>query len=86
MTERSAVGRGDAPFGSPTGLDLEGISGPGDSGGPGFLEVDGVVHLAGVSSGQSTRATGGRASVYGVTEYFTRVSFYANWLAEVMAR
>ena len=66
----------DAP---PAGTDLEGISGPGDSGGPAFLTVDGKMFVAGVSSGQDSRATG-KEGVYGVTEYYVRVSSYAEWI------
>lgn len=64
--------------------DLEGISGPGDSGGPAFLRRDGETYLAGVSSAQSTRATGGNEGLYGVTEYYTRLSSYLDWLRGVM--
>ncbi|MDH3734747.1 MAG: trypsin-like serine protease [Gemmatimonadota bacterium] len=60
--------------------DLEGISGPGDSGGPAYVERDGVQFVVGVSSGQSTGATGGVEGVYGVTEYYTRVSSYLEWI------
>lgn len=66
--------------------DLEGISGPGDSGGPGYVIVAGVPHVAGISSGQSSAATGGRAGVYGVTEYYTRVSSYLAWIDGVVER
>lgn len=62
---------------------LEGISGPGDSGGPAFLEIDGVIFLAGVSSWQDNRAQGGRQGVYGVLEYYARVSSYVGWIDEV---
>ena len=34
--------------------EYEGISGPGDSGGPAFIIEDGIVFIAGISSGQST--------------------------------
>jgi hypothetical protein len=64
--------------------ELEGISGPGDSGGPAYIELDGIQYVVGVSSGQSTRATGGREGVYGVTEYYTRVSSYLDWIAHVV--
>lgn len=63
---------------------LEGISGPGDSGGPAYYEADGVTYVVGVSSGQSTRATGGREGFYGVTEFYTRVSNYADWIAQTI--
>ncbi len=69
----------DAP-GSSRATPLEGVSGPGDSGGPAFLQdVEGPV-LAGVSSGQSSRATGGRPGRYGVVEYYVRVSRYVGWI------
>lgn len=66
--------------------ELEGISGPGDSSGPAFIEVEGRYLLAGISSGQSTRATNGQEGRYGVTEYYTRVSTYRQWVRETMAR
>lgn len=36
------------------GTDLEGVGGPGDSGGPALLELDGRVLVAGVSSAASS--------------------------------
>lgn len=69
----------------PAGTELEGISGPGDSGGPAFLVREGTVFLAGVSSGQDHRATG-KEGVYGVTEYYVRISSYAAWVEETIAR
>ena len=68
--------RFDAP---PAGTDLEGISGPGDSGGPAL--IDGKI--AGVSSAQDDRATG-KEGVYGVDEYYARVSSYLDWICETM--
>lgn len=64
---------------------LEAISGPGDSGGPAFIQVDGTYQVAGVSSGQSTAATNGQEGRYGVTEYYTRVSTYQEWIWSVIA-
>ena len=68
----------------PEATPLEGISGPGDSGGPAYLSRDDVTYVAGISSGQSTRATGGREGLYGVTEFYTRVSSYVSWIAAVI--
>ncbi|MGH7858455.1 MAG: trypsin-like serine protease [Candidatus Binatia bacterium] len=79
--ERLLIFRFDAP---PAGTDLEGISGPGDSGGPALLQVDGRVYLAGISSGQDARAQGGREGVYGVIEYYTRVSSYVDWIEGIL--
>jgi len=69
--------RFDAP---PAGTDLEGVSGPGDSGGPALLETEGRVLLAGVSS-----ASSGPPGRYGLTDVYTRVSTYADWIAKVVA-
>ncbi len=70
----------DAP---PGGTDLEGISGPGDSGGPALLEVDRKWAIAGVSSGQKSDGFG--EGHYGVREYYTRVSKYVDWIESVTA-
>ena len=73
------VFRFDAP---PGGRELEGISGPGDSGGPALIDVGGKPVIAGVSSGQNDYGKGeGR---YGADEYYVRVSAYAEWIAETM--
>ena len=64
--------------------ELEGISGPGDSGGPAYIEREGTWYVAGVSSGQSTGATGGVEGVYGVTEFYTRLSSYQDWMRATM--
>ena len=73
--------RFDAP---PQGSELEGISGPGDSGGPALIQVGGADHVAGISvwgkPGPKGRGT------YGATEGYTRVSTHASWLRGVMAR
>jgi len=69
--------RFDAP---PAGTDLEGVSGPGDSGGPALLEQDGRILVAGVSS-----ASSGPPGRYGLTDVCTRVSTYADWIGRVLA-
>jgi hypothetical protein len=66
--------------------ELEGISGPGDSSGPAFIIVDGRGCLAGVSSGQSTRASNGKEGVYGVREYYVRVSSYVDWINSILSK
>jgi len=55
-----------------------------DSGGPAYHEAGGVSYVVEVSSCQSTRATGGREGMYGVTEFYTRVSSYVGWIAETV--
>ncbi|MGH1365233.1 MAG: S1 family peptidase [Calditrichia bacterium] len=63
----------------------EGISGPGDSSGPAFILIGDQAFIAGISSAQSTRATGGKEGVYGVREYYTRVSSYFDWINMAIA-
>ena len=62
--------------------EYEGISGPGDSGGPAFILKNDIVYLAGISSGQDQK--GGDEGLYGVEEYYTRVSQYIKWINEEM--
>lgn len=69
----------DAP---PEGTSDEGVGGPGDSGGPAFIEVEGRALLAGVSSASMD----GKPGQYGLTDVYTRVSSYAAWIDEAMAR
>lgn len=65
----------DAP---PGGTALEGVAGPGDSGGPAFIEKDGKLHVGGVSVASAE----GKPGRYGVTEVYMRVSSYAGWITE----
>lgn len=69
----------DAPD---TALSLEGISGPGDSGGPAFLEIENTLYVAGVSSAQDTM--GLKEGQYGVKEYYSRVSTHYSWIMEII--
>jgi CubicO group peptidase (beta-lactamase class C family) len=66
-----------------TATDLEGISGPGDSGGPALIEMDGTFYLAGVSvwgmPGKNGRGT------YGAKEGYTRVSTHDKWIEAILA-
>lgn len=70
----------DAP---PGGTELEGISGPGDSGGPAILERNGKSFVVGVSvfgrPGEKGRGT------YGAQEGYTRVSSHADWIRSVLS-
>ncbi|MDJ0655713.1 MAG: trypsin-like serine protease [Xanthomonadales bacterium] len=67
----------DAP---PDGLDLEGVSGPGDSGGPALIEEHGKIWTLGVSA-----FADGEPGRYGVVEIYPRVSRYAEWIRQTMA-
>lgn len=70
--------RFDAPGPKSRALTLEGISGPGDSGGPALVKTPGGWAVAGISSSQDTK--GGAEGRYGVDEYFVRVSKVAAWI------
>jgi hypothetical protein len=65
--------------------DLEGISGPGDSGGPAYIQRDGATYVIGVSSGQDSRPAGRQRGHYKVLEYYARVSSFATWIRGVLA-
>ena len=78
--ETHLIFRFDAP---PRGTDLEGIPGPGDSGGPAIIDRDGRSCIAGVSSAGEPGANG--PGTYGALDYFTRTSRYTAWLDSVQA-
>ncbi len=59
-------------------LALEGISGPGDSGGPAFIRTPDGLKVAGVSSHQRNNDDG--EGLYGVVEYYTRTSAHKPWI------
>ena len=63
-------------------LELEGISGPGDSGGPAFIETSRGLKIAGVSSHQRGD---GPEGVYGVQEFYSRVSQYKSWIESTLS-
>jgi hypothetical protein len=72
----------DAP-GSKNVTELEGVSGPGDSGGPAFCDIDSVRYVVGVSSHQMSTNGKGR---YGAVEYYSRVSAYRDWIMRTIGR
>jgi hypothetical protein len=76
--------RFDAP-GDAGATPLEGISGDGDSGGPAFIERNGIVHLVGVSSAQDARPNGRKIGHYGVLEHYPRVSAHVAWIKATLA-
>jgi hypothetical protein len=63
-------------------LPLEGVSGGGDSGGPAYLKDEQGFKLLGISS----RPEGAfeKFGVYGITEVYSRLSFFKPWITEVM--
>lgn len=71
----------------------EGVSGPGDSGGPAFIDMGGKRYIAGISSHQfaivniddNGKKSGG-PGYYGAVENYTRVSDYVNWIHTIMLK
>ncbi len=61
---------------------LEGISGPADSGGPAFIERDGLRFIAGVSGFQDRN--GFEQAHYNVLEFYSRVSTHRFWIESTM--
>src|SRR5690606_27435885 len=62
-------------------LPLEGVSGGGDSGGPAYAYRNGTGYIYGISS----RVKSGRIGTYGVTEVYTRVSFFNSWIEQIIS-
>jgi len=73
------VFRFDAPDDENT-TPLEGVSGPGDSGGPALIESSGVSKLTGLSVASSGRPPG----TYGNLEFYSRVSLDIDWIQETI--
>jgi len=73
------VFRFDAPDDENT-TPLEGVSGPGDSGGPALIERSGIQTLAGLSVASSGRPPG----TYGNLEFYSRVSLDIDWIQETI--
>ena len=68
-----------------TATDLEGTSGPGDSGNPAFIEVEGTLYIAGIGSFTDDTTDDKIVGNFGDREAFTRVSRYAEWIDGVIA-
>ncbi len=66
--------------GDPEVTEREGISGDGDSGGPALVAAPTGLHVVGISSWQD--ADEPNVGFYGVHEYYTRVSSYAEFIDE----
>lgn len=64
-----------------TALNLEGVPGLGDSGGPALLESEQGYYLLGVAIGELEREdTAVRQGVYGATEVYERISQHLDWI------
>jgi len=66
---------------SPDATEYEAVSGPGDSGGPAFIDIQGISYLVGVSSFQQDEVAPG---LYGVIENYERVSRHLDWINGVV--
>lgn len=64
-------------------LELEGVSGNGDSGGPAYIKQEDGYYLLGVSSRVDSWFKD--VGEYGVKEQYTRISAHADWIDQVMA-
>ncbi len=67
----------------PDGEDLEGAPGLGDSGGPLFIEREGVRYLAGVISFNASEAD---HPLYGSLHAYARISTHRDWIEATIAR
>jgi len=64
--------------------DLQGAAGPGDSGGPAFIRLNGKTYVAGVGVSTDDANADGVSGNYGDRELYTRVSVYADWIDRTM--
>ncbi len=63
-------------------LPLEGVSGSGDSGGPAYIQSAKGYKILGISS--RIEGTDFVIGEYGVTEVYTRVSFFGDWINKII--
>jgi hypothetical protein len=66
--------------------DLEGSPGPGDSGTPAYVTINGKLFVAGVSSRSRDTNKDGIEPGYGDEDLYTRVSSYQKWIEETIKR
>jgi hypothetical protein len=64
--------------------DLEGVSGPGDSGAPAYITKGGKLFVAGISSRSRDSNGDGIEPGYGDEDLYARVSSYEKWITETM--
>lgn len=67
-------------------LDLEGMHGSGDSGGPSIVYIDKTPYLVGLSAWQYINGKMGELieGLYGTMAYQVRVSHYSNWISNIV--
>lgn len=78
VREHELLFRFDAPDADDC-TELEGFWGPGDSGTPAFVEVEGARRVAGIGS-HGMSGTNGKPGAYGALDVSYRVSAYAAWI------
>lgn len=87
VTDTWITFRFDSPD-SKNATPYEGVSGPGDSGGPAFYKSGNTVYIIGISSNQmievDDNGNATEAGHYGVLERYTRVSNYSDWIEKVI--
>jgi hypothetical protein len=66
--------------------DLEGVSGPGDSGAPAYITVSGKLFVAGISSRSRDTNGDGIEPAYGDEDLYSRVSLYEKWIKETLGK
>lgn len=73
------VSFGFAPPGSKDATELEGIPGPGDSGGPALIGSKGNYTIVGISSFE-TPETREQQAKYGTRNFYPNVAYFAHWI------
>ena len=66
-------------------LNLEGMPGPGDSGGPAFIDTANGMQLAGVARGELQGELSRPQGLYGAVAIYERVSLHSQWLKQVIS-
>lgn len=66
--------------------DLEGVSGPGDSGAPAYITKGGKLYVAGIGSRSRDANKDGIEPDYGDEDLYARVSSYQKWIEETIGR
>lgn len=66
--------------------DLEGVSGPGDSGAPAYITVKGKLFVVGISSRSRDTNGDGIEPAYGDEDLYTRVSLYKKWIKKTIPK
>jgi CubicO group peptidase (beta-lactamase class C family) len=64
--------------------DLEGVSGPGDSGAPAYLTINGKLYVAGISSRSRDANGDGVEPGYEDEDLYARVSIYKDWITKTI--